>query len=420
MNLSNENRLLLYCAQVEIPQDILNEVKHLTNSPLNWEEVLEAASWHGITSLLYHNLKNIRKIPREIMNHLKNAYFGNIVRNLYLYSELNRILDKFYKNDIEVIVLKGAALAKTVYRDIGLRPMADIDLMVRRENLPLIWKLMHELNYGLMGNKPPEWYIENHHHLRYKHMEKPILIEIHWHIADKSHPSRIRITDTTIIESWWKRSKLLEFEGKKTLILCPEDLLLHLSLHFLKHRFIKGRFTSKSALIQLCDIYQTLKHYGDKLDWTGLRSEAEKYKVYELINLTLCIVRDFWGDNKGIFGYALKDFSLSSSNYRKQLELIKSKILLREDPLFDGFIPLLKADTFQKKLKVIIRKIFPRSHVLSKKYTVSRSSKKLYLYYFIHPFKLSLKYGKLILRISNTKKWTREEVTLNKWINPRG
>jgi hypothetical protein len=118
MNLSNENRLLLYCAQTKIPETTLDQIRSLISLPLNWEEVLKSASWNGIAPLLHHNLKNIRKeshlIPQEVMDRLKKAYYGNMARNMYLYAELRRILEVFREKDVEVIVLKGAALAEMV------------------------------------------------------------------------------------------------------------------------------------------------------------------------------------------------------------------------------------------------------------------------------------------------------------------
>src|SRR3989304_7122244 len=139
MNISHENRLFLQCLQASISGNTGDKIKGVISLSLNWEEVLESAFWHGIAPLLYNNLKDIQEshlIPREVMAQLRTAYHGNLARNMYLYAELKRILETFSNKGVKVIVLKGAALAKTVYGDIGLRPMSDIDLLVKREDLP--------------------------------------------------------------------------------------------------------------------------------------------------------------------------------------------------------------------------------------------------------------------------------------------
>jgi hypothetical protein len=77
MNLSNENRFLLYCAQTGIPEDALDKVRDIVSHPLNWEEVLKSAFWHGISPVLYCNLKNIQEshfVPENVMDKLKMAY----------------------------------------------------------------------------------------------------------------------------------------------------------------------------------------------------------------------------------------------------------------------------------------------------------------------------------------------------------
>jgi len=403
-----------------MPEDALNKVKDIISHSFNWEEVLETAIWHGIVPLLYNNLKNIREdhlIPREIMDRLRTAYHENLARNMYLYAELRGILEALREKDVEVILLKGAALAKTVYGDIGLRPMGDIDLLVKKEALPYAEKTMHESGYHFHGDMSPEWYREVHHHISYVHPDKNILVEIHWHIAQESHPSRIRVMENEIIENWWEGAQAIEFSGNKAHILCPHDLIMHLSLHFLKHRFndIIGVFSSKGALIQLCDIFQTLKYYKDEIDWIRLKSEAKKYGIESLIYTTLFIVREIMGEHDDVFHNAFRGFR--SEDFDKELvRLIKRRILIRDDDRTRIPTTLIQsqiAHTFQEKLKILRRGIFPNPEVISKKYSLPLTSKMLYFYYVIYPFYLLLKYGKILLKISRMK----EEAILNAWIH---
>jgi hypothetical protein len=387
---------------------------------LNWEEVLKSTFWQGIAPLLYSNLKNIQEsyfIPENVMDKLKKAYYRNVTKNMYMYEELNRILKAFHDIGVGVIVLKGMALANTVYSDMGLRPIGDIDLLVKKEDLPHAEKTMTELGYHFHGDMPPEWYRENHQHITYIHREKNIPVEIHWHIANKSHPSRIRNLGTNIIERWWEEAKTIEFSGRKALILCPDDLIIHLSLHFLKHRFISqnGSFSSKGALIQLCDIFQTLKYYRDEIDWVRLKGKAEKYGIDSPIFTTLFIVKEIIGGNDDVFHNALCSFA-SVSLDRELIRLIKKRILIKENVLTiipNTLIQSQVAHTFQEKVKILLRGTFPSPEVISKKYSIPLTSKMLYFYYVIYPFRLLLKYRKTIFEISRAK----EEAILNTWIN---
>lgn len=420
MNLSNENRLLVHCAQTRIPEDTLNKVRNIISPSLNWEGVLKSAFWHGIAPLLYSNFKNIQEshfIPENVMDKLKMAYYSNVARNMCMYEELNRILKTFHDRGVGDIVLKGMALANTVYSDIGLRPIGDIDLLVKKEDLPHAEKTMTELGYRFHGDMPPEWYRENHQHISYLHPEKNIPVEIHWHIARKAHPSRIRITDTDIIEKWWEEAKTIEFSEKKALVLCPDDLIIHLSLHFLKHRFISQNelFSSKGALIQLCDIFQALKYYRDEIDWVRLKGKAEKYGIASPIFTTLFIVKEIIGGNDDVFHNTLCSFA-SVSLDRELIRLIKKRILMRDDE--HTFVPntLIQsqvAHTFQEKVKILLRGIFPNREIISRRYSVPLSSKRIYLYYLISPLSMLLKYRNLMWNIPRVK----EETILKRWIS---
>ena len=423
MNLSNENRLLLYCAQVRIPEDRLNEAEDIVGLPLDWEEILESARWHGVAPLLYNNLKGIQKsrsIPQRVMDELRTDYNANLARNMYIYAELRNILGAFRKKGVEVILLKGAVLAKTIYGDIGLRPMSDVDLLVRKGDLPHAEKILSGLGYLFYGyNNTQEWIRENDYHIVYIHPSKNIPVEIHWHITKDSHPFRIRNIDTGIIETWWERAETAEISGNKVLMLCPEDLIFHLSHHFFKHRFVrhKGVFWNKGALIQLCDILQILKHYKDRIDWVRLISEAEKCGTDSIICTTLWIVRGILGDDD-IVHDVLNRFASGSSD-REIARLIEKRIIIRE-----GTLPALPAtlirskaeDRFQKKVRILLEQIFPHPENLSKKYSVPLSSKRLYFYYLIHPLNLVLKHKKIISESPRI----REEVILRKWIEESG
>ena len=422
MNISNENKLLLYCAQTEISEVIKSKVKKLLRLPLNWDEVLESAFWHCVSPLLYNNLKDIHDefhIPRESMDRLKAEYHRNLARNTYIYKELKRILDAFYGNRIDVIVLKGAALAKFVYGNIGLRPMADIDIMVRKDALPQAEKTLSGLGYLFSGNMPSVEYRKNHQEIVYLHDKKNIPVEIHWHVSNKSHPSQIRINDSDIIVNWWKDANSIELYGSNAFILNPEDLILHLCLHFLKHRFcsLNGAFSSRGAFLQMCDIYQTIKCYKNEIDWERFKCNVEKYSIVEPVHTTLFIINKFLGKNDDMFHDSLNIFR-SERLDKGLVELFIKRIFIKEKDLVPIPLPFIKAQlplVFKEKIKILLKNIFPNSAVISKRYNVPLRSKKLYFYYLIRPLSLLLRYRRTMLDTSRIK----EEVTLNRWIDSK-
>ncbi len=393
MNLSNENRLLLYCAQTRIPEDTLNKVKDIMNLPLNWEGVLESALSQGIAPLLYNNLKKIRSshfVPKKIMDKLKKAHYANVARNMYHYEELKSILEAFSGKGVKVIVLKGAALDKIVYGDIGLRTFGDLDLLVKKEDLPYAKKIMSDLEYvSTSGKMSEEWRRMNHFHLQpYIQPDKNIVVEIHWHITrDSFHIN---------IDEWWDMAKVIKIDNCQALILSPEDMLIHLCLHLFNHGY------NKITLRGLCDIIGTLTYYRKEINWQRFQDKVDKYKISKPVYTILYFINKHERDDDN----SLRWVKPKLVNL-KLLTLIEKRILGEHGVHSDipkQLVQSIAADKFSKKVKVLHNIIFPTREEMVKRYPISFSSKKIYFYYIIRPFYLFFRYGGFILEIIRLRK----------------
>jgi hypothetical protein len=153
MELSSERRLLLACAKANLSVEELERIaQELSRPDLDWNYLTAAACAHGVAPLIYHNLQRSRAtrvLPPRPTETLRKSYYGNAARNSFLYGELRNVLNAFRDKRIEVIVLKGAALAETVYPNRALRPMSDIDLLVRKEKLTQVEATLLDMGYVL-------------------------------------------------------------------------------------------------------------------------------------------------------------------------------------------------------------------------------------------------------------------------------
>ena len=309
----------------------LNKVKEILKIPLNWEEVLKSALWHRIAPLLYYNLKDIEEndlIPREIMEELKKAYYGNLVRNTYLYAELKTILDTFREQGMEVIVLKGAALAGTVYDNIGLRPMNDIDLLVRKEVLDRADKLMTELGYiSYEDVQSKDYYRRKHHHLApFFKQDNGIKVEIHGDIVSPGNPFYIDI------RKFWDRAQCVLIEGLNALILSHEDMIVHLCLHS-SYSPPSYSLPFKNGISNLIDISQVVQIYGEHINWDLIIREAHVGKFTFFIYYPLCLTREVLDVeiNKEILDALKNGFNMRSFEKNLLMLISKKHILLRDN-----------------------------------------------------------------------------------------
>lgn len=395
MNLSNENKLLLNCAHTKIPDAALNQVKTLIGLPLNWEVVLKSAFWYGIAPLLYHNLKGIQEgnfIPQEVMDQLKKANRKNMARNMYLYAELRRIVEVFREKDVEVMVLKGAALAEMVYGNIALRSFSDLDLLVRKEDLPYADKIMLGLGYSsYAGGKSQEWYRNNHYHLNpYFHPDRSTVVEVHWHITEQL----LQIG----IDDWWKRARVTKIASCRVLVPSPEDMLIHSCLHLYNHGY------DKSLLRGISDISETLRYYKDEVNWEQFENEVDEYEINKLVYSILYLVKKI-RSNDGDLPNWLEPAEVPID--LKLVALMQKRVFTEDGSSFTVPGPLvqwLAADKFRNKVRILLARIFPTREVMSVRYSLPQSSKKVYFYYLVRPHKLFLKYGRFILDIRRLKK----------------
>ena len=386
MNLSHEKELLLSCARTQIPQDILDRNKDRISFPLNWKEMLDMALSCDIAPLVYHGLKDLPQrqlIPQPFLDKLKGNYHWNIARNMCLYTELHRILKRFEAGGIQVIVLKGAALAKTVYGDIGLRPMRDIDLLVRRNDLRGSNDCMCEMGYFCVAdNLSTEWHRENNHFhipIYRQPKEQAVPVEIHWHITDNSMGVNI--------DKWWDRAGSMEINGYRALVPSPEDMVVHLCLHSYNHGYSGGML-----LKGLCDLSETLRHYKQQLSWDLLLDTMHEYKIQRPVYALLYLVKNVYPERESSLQWITPD-----KVDQKLLKAMGSGFFY-DDRLSSGvpadLIRLLAADTPLKKAKMLLSKIFPSREAMSERYLIPAFSARIFFCYVIRPFQLLAKYGK--------------------------
>src|SRR5665647_338343 len=148
MDQSRTDELLLYCLRA-VP-DEAGDGRLETLSSSDWDVLIEASGRHGVTPLLYHRLRTSHSdvpIPANVITRLRQAYLDNVARNMGLYHELGKVLELLRRDNISVIALKGVHLATAVYRNIALRPMCDVDLLVKQTDLLRVQEILVEQGY---------------------------------------------------------------------------------------------------------------------------------------------------------------------------------------------------------------------------------------------------------------------------------
>ncbi len=69
------------------------------------------------------------------------------LNNLQILDELEKLTARFSQQGIPVVALKGICFALTIYPDIGMRPMVDLDLLVPASRLAEAIQIAYDLGY---------------------------------------------------------------------------------------------------------------------------------------------------------------------------------------------------------------------------------------------------------------------------------
>src|SRR3712207_4051358 len=131
---AKERELILLCARQDLPEALATRTRELLRERLDWE-MLTATAWrHGVLPLLFWNIRALASsaaVPGQAMHRLRQGYVRAAVRNQAHLGAIALLRERCESAGIDMVLLKGAALAQTLYRDSALRPFADIDLLVR-------------------------------------------------------------------------------------------------------------------------------------------------------------------------------------------------------------------------------------------------------------------------------------------------
>jgi hypothetical protein len=244
-----------------------------------WARLVNEAADHGLAPMLHHRIRSIEgefPVPAPTARRLQDLSVHNELRNRSAYAALVPVLQTLENDRVDVLLLKGVFLAQCVYSDPALRPMADIDLLVRRDQLASSERVLRSMGYERAGNGTYDPTSGDRCHLPAFIAPAALPIELHWSLV---RPSCASID----FERLWGSAQAAEVAGIQVFGLSEEHLLHHLCLHVsCHHRF-------RVPLLQLYDVFAALRRYRD-LDWHRLASIADSYGTSRFVYVVLSVV----------------------------------------------------------------------------------------------------------------------------------
>lgn len=251
----------------------------------DWELVSRRALEERIAPLLHSVLDAERFAPAAVHRQWEEAYLATARRNLFLFHELEEALAALNEAGVDVLVLKGAALAETLYGNIAVRPLVDFDLLVRRGQAAQALKVLGDLGYRRAGIEPHAGIALLHENeiLLRKEGRMDVHLELHWSLFDSPH-----YQERLPMAWFWESATPASIGDREARILCAEAQLLHLCGHLMLHH--RG-----NELLWLHDVAELLCAYEGRIAWSTVLEKAVACELVLPLQQIISVVVAEWG-----------------------------------------------------------------------------------------------------------------------------
>ena len=278
-------RALLLGARTAPAEPADRRLAEIAGGPLDWALVVDRARGEGVVPLVHWNLRRLdllHRLPSEAQRRLTAGAQSAWARGAVLAVRWGEATSALRDAGVEALTLKGIALAHTVYPEPGLRPMADIDLLVRPADRLRAIETLGRLGYRTPG---PEAERLGESRCFAELVRDGVLLDLHWDIARYLRFEGVVRVDH---EGLWRRARPLVLAEGRSRALCPEDTLLHLVLHLT----LGSDF---ARVLWYADIDAVIRRYAAELDWDRVVDEARHWRIGALLDWTLGVVSASFG-----------------------------------------------------------------------------------------------------------------------------
>lgn len=320
------------------------------------------------------------------------------IHSFQVIKEIHEINSLFINEGLTPIYLKGIALQKE-YEEISLRPMVDIDILFKKEELLRAYEILHKKKFlssdeeQYLNKNNINHFCERFHHI---HMvtKNNISIELHHRVTRTND-----FINCPISKSFFDDFQSINYFHEKINILSTENTIIHLLCHF----SINSSFTK--LLRTLIDIKKISANH--EIKWQEIILKYNDVKIRKGISLSLELI----SLNKGT-AQNLDEARFLLKEYFPEEKLVQEA----QHKLFDvSKKSEIFLDNFQdpKYIKTFHRVLFPPKNTLIYRYKIKKADYKSYIRYY----KQQLSKLPLVLNRKQNSGYVNYSSPLNSWLN---
>jgi len=217
----------------------------------------------------------------EIKADISKGHFDECIYQINLLKELEKVAERFSENKISFVLTKGFALRR-YYPSGCVRPMSDIDLLIKLEDVLKSVEVLRKEGYHLSNEEDLKRQLEVHGELAWHNPENNMKVEVHWDLINAKSAKKAAYFDSGLV---FRGVRELEIGGVKVSTLSPQVELAHLMIHHVLHHNFK-------RLLWLVDVLLVLR--SEEVDLKAFEECVKQLRIERPIHYYLrCLHKIF-------------------------------------------------------------------------------------------------------------------------------
>lgn len=326
---------------------ITNFLGHDVFCDVSWPYVIRLAELEGVSGFLYSSMKRLGlldRIPDSALQDLELQYLQTKGRTLAMLHEAELLSTMFEKASIEAIALQGICLVSALYKDLGLRPLGDIDLLVKPYCQDRLKECLLRAGYRAVDPVYPNVMSKG-----------AIALDIHVNPLNLERIGARRFIFPEDSELIWQRAIPMFSSSQGLLRPDISDNFSLLSAHALKHGY--------SRLIWMVDLHESLRAL-EKVQggWQLIVDGASRWKQQRAVAYALVLVEKMFG----LVAPAQVRKSLGTNRLTRLERLLldlKEKGL--SSPLLCNALWIAQINRPLDKVRLLVETLFPKPDVMA-------------------------------------------------------
>lgn len=255
----------------------------------DWEKLLLSLKNQWISPLLYWKITTLSSathLPHYVVEQLRNAFLWSRFRTLQMDKQLSGMLDAFQQAGIDILILKGPALARSVYPDPATRPSSDLDILIKPAQVERAGVLLQDMGYRRKTKRfrpflkdiykddlfaPPE---------KARHFRG---VELHWDLYALHGKTR-----DVGVEDLFQRAVELKTSSLTMSLLHPIDALMYAAINIRNH-------LPDNRLIWVYDTALLAGQLSQADDWKILQRRCVEWRGRNTLEAALNLAQDWVG-----------------------------------------------------------------------------------------------------------------------------